>query len=212
MITEAQRQEYIARGYDIIFEMNNQVFVVNSSGVASWDNEKKEKFCNATGLDIVFEKGGNPVFYDPKYFEVDRSILHYIGLITKNIPQPINCRCMHSMFANDNLKALDLSDWDVSGVRSINSMFHNCNKLQSVNISTWNVSNIMDADSVFENCYQLCNLDLSCWKVRSDITSDAIFEHCYMLCIAYGMNLGYLEQALKDGNWPKPVQPQKISI
>ena len=69
----------------------------------------------------------------------------------------------------------------------------------------------MDADSVFENCYQLCNLDLSCWKVRSDITSDAIFEHCYMLCIAYGMNLGYLEQALKDGNWPKPVQGVNLS-
>ena len=182
MITEAQRQEYIARGYDVIFERNNRTFVVNSRGVASWDDEKKEKFCNATGLEIFFEEAGNPVFYDPEYFEIWDNHLHYTGTAESNIPQPINCHSMDCMFYKcASSQTLDLSHWDVSNVTTMQSMFYNCKSLQSLDISNWNVSNLTDMSFMFYECESLQSLDLSNWDVSNVANMSYMFKRCESL-------------------------------
>ena len=168
MITESQRQEYIARGYDIIFERNNQVFVVDSKGVTSWDDVKKERFCNATRLSIFFEEDGNPVFYDPEYFEIWDNHLHYIGTAERRIPQPINCHSMNKMFYQCNsLQSLDLSNWNVSNLTDMSFMFYECESLQSLDLSNWDVSNVANMSYMFKRCESLQSLDLSDYQIKN---------------------------------------------
>ena len=47
------------------------------------------------------------------------------------------------LFEDTYFKYIDISDWDVSNIKSMRLMFHHCEKLKSVgDISKWDVSNV----------------------------------------------------------------------
>ena len=49
------------------------------------------------------------------------------------------------IFEKTDFKYIDISDWNVSNVTNMESMFYECKKLESVgDISSWNVSNVTD--------------------------------------------------------------------
>ena len=57
------------------------------------------------------------------------------------------------IFDHTRFKYIDISDWDVSNIKSMNSMFTYCEELKSVgDISEWDVSNVTDAINMFEKC------------------------------------------------------------
>ena len=58
----------------------------------------------------------------------------------------------------------DISNWDVSNVKSMQEMFYN-SKFTGENgdISKWDVSNVKDMDYMF--CYSEFNVDISNWDV-----------------------------------------------
>ena len=57
------------------------------------------------------------------------------------------------IFEETGFKYIDISDWDVSNVKSMNSMFFYCEELKSTgDISKWDVSNVMYKKCVFDGC------------------------------------------------------------
>lgn len=217
MVTEEQRQQFRLKGYDIVFERNDKVFAVNSKEVANWSVEKQKDFSKQTGLDIFFEKDRNPVFYDPRYFDIDNNhkrFLHYIGNLTEGIPQPINCHIAYNMFSQYPGESLDLSDWDVSSVQSTEYMFYASN-VEYLNLSGWNVKNITKMFNMLARCERLRDLDLTGWHLNSSANVINVFYKCDALIARYGPDFFTLVRALENGQWPPEEmaqQPQRITI
>ena len=62
----------------------------------------------------------------------------------------------------------DISEWDVSNVKDMRSMFAECEAFNQ-NISKWDVSNVIDMNSMFWGCKSF-NQDISSWDV-SNVTN-----------------------------------------
>lgn len=65
------------------------------------------------------------------------------------------------------LRDIDVSDWDVSAVTSMDYAFDQCQKLQALDVSNWNVENVADMRGVFRQCQNVPVLDLSKWKTAN---------------------------------------------
>ena len=71
------------------------------------------------------------------------------------------------IFNRMKFKYIDISDWNVSNIKSMRCMFFMCTELKSVgDISKWDVSNVTDMYSMFYDC-KLFNQDLSGWNVSN---------------------------------------------
>ena len=72
----------------------------------------------------------------------------------------------------------DISKWDVSSVNDMQSMFAYCSKLKSVgDIFKWDVSNVTDMERMF---YDYCsfNQDISNWNVSNVRKHLSMFDYC----------------------------------
>ena len=82
------------------------------------------------------------------------------------------------IFEETKFKYIDISDWDVSNVTNMNSMFYRCEELKSVgNISGWDVSNVTDMSSMFYDCTYF-NQNISSWDVSNVIGMSYMFTWC----------------------------------
>ena len=82
------------------------------------------------------------------------------------------------IFENINFKYIDISDWDVSNVKSMRSMFFMCNELKSVgDLSNWDVSNVTYMTGMFHGCENF-NQDLSSWNLSKVRFKSGIFTDC----------------------------------
>ena len=82
------------------------------------------------------------------------------------------------LFENIQFKYIDISDWDVSNVRTMNCMFAYCIELKSVgDISKWDVSSVTNMYCMFLNC-KFFNQDLSGWDVSSVTYMGYMFCGC----------------------------------
>ena len=89
------------------------------------------------------------------------------------------------LFEDTYFKYIDISDWDVSNIKSMRLMFHHCEKLKSVgDISKWNVSNVTDMNRMFCHCEYL-NQNISNWDV-SNVT-DMAFMFCN--CVYFNQDI-----------------------
>ena len=71
------------------------------------------------------------------------------------------------IFEYTRFKYIDISDWDVSNIKSMRGMFFMCTELKSVgDISKWNVSKVTDMNSMFHGC-KYFNQDISGWNVSN---------------------------------------------
>ena len=82
------------------------------------------------------------------------------------------------IFEGTKFKYIDISYWDVSNIKSMNSMFYWCTKLESVgDISEWDVSNVTDMSFMFSDCKKF-NQDISNWDVSNVTSMENMFWHC----------------------------------
>lgn len=81
------------------------------------------------------------------------------------------------------IKAIDISDWDVSHVTSFKSMFADCSSLQYVgNLSKWDVSECTNFTAMFNDCKFLKNIgDISKWKMTKANDVHSMFSGCKRL-------------------------------
>ena len=82
------------------------------------------------------------------------------------------------IFQKINFKYIDISDWDVSNVKTMNYMFAYCKELKSVgDISYWNVSNVTNMYCMFLDC-KFFNQDISKWDVSKVSNMSYMFYDC----------------------------------
>lgn len=181
MITQEERIIKESQGYDIGFEKDGKKYWINSN---TWNEEKEKKLFEETGLRVFRESKGdkNLVFYDPEYFEVQLgTLLCYIGSREKDIPQPINMSSTYCMFSWCSLNSLDLSNWDVSSVKDMRSMFSKCSSLQSLNLANWDASAVREMGYMFYDCSSLQSLNLANWGINGVRSMNFMFYECSSL-------------------------------
>lgn len=98
-------------------------------------------------------------------------------LSTLTLPQTVTFKnsgiTLKYMFDNcSSLTTLDLSGWDTSNVKYMESMFKNCSSLTTLDLSNWNTSTVTNMSFMFDYCYKLSNLTLGTdWASNSSISS-----------------------------------------
>ena len=89
------------------------------------------------------------------------------------------------LFEQTKFKYIDISDWDVSSVTNMLSMFYRCNTLKSVgDISYWNVSNVTNMAYMFTGCVNF-NQNISRWNV-SRVTD---MSYMFFGCVNFNQNI-----------------------
>ena len=85
------------------------------------------------------------------------------------------------------LTELDVADWNMSKVRTFNSMFSSISsntgemKLQSLDLSKWDTSSAESMGWMFYGCGSLTELDLSDWNMPNLTTVGHMFADCFNL-------------------------------
>ena len=74
------------------------------------------------------------------------------------------------------IKDIDISEWDVSNVTNMRSMFEECYEFNS-DLSKWNVSKVKDMHAMFFSCENF-NSDLSKWNVSNVEDMEDMFFDC----------------------------------
>ena len=88
------------------------------------------------------------------------------------------CNDDNGLFEKTKFKYIDISDWDVSNVKLMCSMFAGCDKLESVgDISKWDVSKVTNMAYMFEDCEKF-NQDISDWDVSKVTIMTFMFQNC----------------------------------
>ena len=84
----------------------------------------------------------------------------------------------NGIFERTYFKYIDISDWDVSNIKSMQCMFLMSNQLKSVgDLSNWDVSNVMSMRSMFDGCESF-NQNISSWNVSNVTNMDFMFHNC----------------------------------
>ena len=91
----------------------------------------------------------------------------------------------NGLFEDIDFKYIDISDWDVSSITNMLSMFYRCNKLKSVgDISYWDVSNVTNMAYMFTGCVNF-NQDILKWNV-SRVTD---MSYMFFGCVNFNQNI-----------------------
>ena len=89
---------------------------------------------------------------------------------------------MSSLFANkENITTLDLSGWDTSNVTTMQYLFRSCSFLQSLNLSGWNTSQVIDMQGMFQYCHRLPSLDLSSFDTSNVQRMSSMFDRMWFI-------------------------------
>ena len=149
---------------------------------------------------LIVNKDYRDAGLSPKSFDELRKIIEdrydKLGPGTKHDPidfNDIDVSNMVSFCDNDDIglfeqtkfKYIDISDWDVSSVTNMLSMFYRCNTLKSVgDISYWDVSNVTNMAYMFTDCVNF-NQNISRWNV-SRVTD---MSYMFFGCVNFNQNI-----------------------
>ncbi len=137
----------------------------------------------------------------PHLFEGFSFLQEIVGL--ENM-KPAGESLSHLFCGCTMLKKIDLSSWDLSGVKDCTAMFRDCSLLEEVklhingaenlselfsgclslkeiDVSDWNVSEVKNFSRLFLDCGKLENLDVSGWRLSSAEDCGSMFSCCKSL-------------------------------
>jgi len=88
-----------------------------------------------------------------------------------------NITTMEGMFHNATLPSnLDLSSWNTSAVTNMSHMFHNTNIPSSIGINSWDVSSVKTMYRIFASATIPSGFDISNWDVSGIMNISSIFD------------------------------------
>ena len=97
------------------------------------------------------------------YYGVDMEKIEYIDLSNWDISKVKDLTSM--FFGLVNVKEIDLSGWNTSNVTTMNGMFIGCKNLKEIKgIEDWDVSKVIDMEDMFYECE---SLELPSWYNKS---------------------------------------------
>ena len=99
-----------------------------------------------------------------------------------------NVTNMKSIFEGcGSLTTLDVSNWDTTNVTNMMNMFNNCSALTTVDVSKWNTSSVTNMSGMFEFCSALTTLDTSDWDTSNVTDMGNMFNNCANLTTITGV-------------------------
>jgi len=89
---------------------------------------------------------------------------------------------------------LGADTWDTGNVVQFSRMFHNAENLKNIDVSNWNTSNAMYLDGLFKGCSNLTSdvIDVSKWNVEKVTTIDAMFARASGFTGSIGLENWYM--------------------
>ena len=84
---------------------------------------------------------------------------------------------MSALFKYLDIKNIDISEWDVSNVKDMSSMFSGCFNFMGNGLDKWDVSKVKDMSSMFSSCYHF-NCDISNWDIKNVKYMAFMFFNC----------------------------------
>lgn len=85
-----------------------------------------------------------------------------------------------------NLLSVDTSNWCLSTVKQIGSMFSSCRSLAYIDTSNWDMRNVIAANNMFEACISLQEIDMSNWCLSAVTNIGSMFSNCAALSSIIG--------------------------
>ena len=146
--------------YDLISNTDTNDFYTESSSLSINQSFKKKSYERNYKINDIKNKG----------------LLSYLQIyVTK----------MNYMFlrCNSLISLPDLSNWNISKVKSLSGLFFDCSSLISLpDISKWNTSNVKDMSFIFYQCKSLISIpDISKWDTSNVLYMNHMFCGCYSL-------------------------------
>ena len=87
-----------------------------------------------------------------------------------------------SMFVGcENLKSIIFNDFDTSSISDMESLFEGCSSLKSLDLSSFETSNLKYANSMFKDCSSLTSLNLSNFYTPKLRRMEEMFSGCFSL-------------------------------
>lgn len=77
----------------------------------------------------------------------------------------------------EDIRNIDVSDWNVSKVREMCETFANCPKFDC-DLSNWDVSNVTDMNGMFTDCKTFRGKGLDKWNVKNVRYMEDMFNGC----------------------------------
>ena len=149
---------------------------------------------NELELRLILVKLLNERGKDANLNDIDISNLDYLGPLNFDeypdywnyekdlkIPKNFNGDLL-GIFDGLDPHNIDISQWDVSNVSDMDSLFENCKNFDC-DLSSWNVSNVYSFTCMFNNCENFKGKGLENWNVSNseDISMEYMFDGCSKL-------------------------------
>lgn len=114
--------------------------------------------------------------------EIDKSFYTQLKKVDLSGLDTSGVTDMSWMFANcTSLETVDLSGFDTSNVTDMEFMFLNCSSLKELDVSGFDTSNVTHMLAMFARCSSLTSLDLSNFDTSNAIYMDGMFDECTSL-------------------------------
>ena len=89
--------------------------------------------------------------------------------------------CENMFSGLENIKEIDLSEFDSSNVITMSRMFYDCQNLKKINLGNIDTSKVEEMNFMFGNCYNLTFIDLSNLKTPKLNNMASMFRECWSL-------------------------------
>lgn len=128
---------------------------------------------------------GNEYAKEPYYFmtNISRPIYvmkyqfdEYIDLNNWDISRVTSLESCFSNFIA--VRKLSINKWDIINVTNLSECFECCKELRSLDLSSWDVYNVKDFSKCFIGCESLKILNISNWVVNKDCDTYNMFSNC----------------------------------
>ena len=142
------------------------------------DNGTKLKIINSNYIpDRIYVNGIKSTIDDSGYTNIKNGVGNIVTLEWDNKEEKYS-----KLFQNIlSITEVNFTNFDISGISSIKSMFIGCQNLRMVNFYDFDTSSISDMESLFEGCSSLKSLDLSNFETSNLKFTNSMFKDCSSL-------------------------------
>lgn len=142
------------------------------------DNGTKMKIVNSNYIpDRIFVNGVKSTIDGSGYTNIEKGVGNIVTLEWDSKEDKYS-----KLFQNIlSITEVNFTNFDISGVSSIKSMFIGCQNLRSIIFNDFDTSTISDMESLFEGCYSLESLDLSSFETPNLKFTNSMFKECRSL-------------------------------
>ena len=142
------------------------------------DNGTKLKIINSNYIpDRIYINGIKSTIDDSGYVNIEKGVGNIVTLEWDSKEEKYS-----KLFQNIlSITEVNFTNFNISGISSIKSMFVGCQNLRIINFNDFDTSSISDMESLFEGCSSLTSLDLTSFETSNLKYTNSMFKECSSL-------------------------------